>query len=122
MKGTILLNFDENTRQVEEEEKRRFLHSMLEEIGVPLDFWTSETVLTIEQRMQLRGLLSSYGIQVIDERDGMDIYVEGQKIASWSKPNYILKKDLSQLDPKKRLYLEMLIECWSLFEETENKE
>lgn len=119
MKGTILLNFDENTRQVEEEEKRRFLHSLLEEIGVPLEFWTSDEPLTIEQRMQIRKVLTTYGIHVDDSPDGMDIFVEGQKVASWSKPHYILKKDLSQLDPKKRLYLEMLIECWTLFEETE---
>lgn len=117
MKGTILLSFDENTRQVEEEEKRRFLHSLLEEMGVPLDFWTSDTALTIEQRMQLRKILTTYGIQIIDEED-LEIYVEGQKIASWSKPIYKLKRDSSQLDLKKRFYLEMECEFWSLFEET----
>ena len=121
MKGTILLNHYENTRQVEEEEKRRFLRSLLEQMGVPLDFWDSDDALTIEQRMQIRAVLSSYNIEIIDE-DDMNIYVDGQKVASWSKPYYTLKKDLSQLDPKKRLYLEMLIECWSLFEETENND
>jgi len=121
MRATILLNFDENTRQVEEEEKRRFLHSLLEEMGVPLDFWTSETALTIEQRMQLRKVLTTYGIQIIDN-DDLEIFVEGEKIASWSKPHYKLKKDLSQLDPKKRLYLEMACECWSLFEESGSQE
>lgn len=124
MKGTILLNHYENTKQVEEEEKRRFLRSLLEQMGIPsdqLEFWSSDDPLTVEQRMQLRKVLSSYNIQVIDDPDDMSIYVEGQRVASWSKPHYILKKDTSQLDPKKRLYLEMLIECWSLFEETESE-
>lgn len=124
MKGTILLNHYENTKQVEEEEKRRFLRSLLDQMGIPpdqLEFWSSDEPLTIEQRMQLRKVLSSYNIQVIDDPDDMSVYVEGQKVASWSKPNYKLKKDISQLDPKKRLYLEMGIECWSLFEETETE-
>src|SRR5689334_16785731 len=100
MKGTILLNYDENTRQVEDEEKRRFLHSILEQMGVPLDFWVSDEPLTIQQRMQLRKIFASYGINVIDNRETMEIYVEGEVVASWNKPHYVLKKDLSQLDPK----------------------
>lgn len=124
MKGTILLNHYENTKQVEEEEKRRFLRSLLDQMGIPpdqLEFWSSDEPLTIEQRMQLRKILSSYNIQVIDDPDDMSIYVDNQKVASWSKPHYKLKGDPSQLDPKKRLYLEMGIECWSLFEETESE-
>jgi len=121
MKGIILLNHNENTRQVEEEEKQRFLHSLLEQMGVPIDFWETGGSLTIEQRMQLRKIFSAYGIQVIDDKETMDIYVDGQKVGSWNKPYYVLKKDLSQLDPKKQLFLEMTCEIWSLFEEAENK-
>lgn len=121
MKGTILLNYDENTRRVEDEEKQRFLHSILEQMGVPLDFWISGEPLTVQQKMQLRQLFSSYGIHVADNRETMEIYVEGEVVASWSKPHYILKKDLSQLDAKKRLYLEMTCEFWSLFEQGSNE-
>ena len=32
MEGTILLNHNDNTRQVEEEEKSKFLYSLLEQM------------------------------------------------------------------------------------------
>jgi hypothetical protein len=125
MKATILLNHTESTKQVEEEEKTRFLRSILEESGVPIqDFWTEDGPLSVEQKMKLRGILTTYGIQVIDDRDGrMQIWMsadgETQKVAEWFKCTYKLKRDLSVLDPRKQLYLEMLVSCWSLFEEDE---
>jgi|ERR1017187_7422497 hypothetical protein len=125
MKGTILLNHTDDTKKVEEEEKTRFLRSILEEMGIPVqDFWTGETALSIDQRIKLRGILSTFGVQVIDDLDGrMQIWVspekgeEPQKVAEWHKCTYKLKRDLRQLDPRKQLYLEMEISCWSLFEE-----
>jgi hypothetical protein len=124
MKGIILLNYNENTRKVEEEEKTRYLRSLLEQMGVPIqEFWATDEPLSVEQRMKLRGLLTTYGIQVIDDRDGtMEIFVEREKVAEWSKCSYKLKRDLRELDPKKQLYLEMEVNCWSLFEETETEE
>ena len=121
MKATILLNHTENTRQVEEEEKTRFLHSILEQMGVPIqEIWPEDGPLLVEQKMKLRGLFNSFGIQVIDDLDGrLSIYVEGEKVAEFYKSTYKLKSDPSQLDRRKRLYLEMSIECWSLFEESE---
>ena len=61
MKGTVLLNYDENTKQVEEEEKTRFLRGLLEQMGVPInEFWTTDNLLSINQRIKLRGLLATY--------------------------------------------------------------
>jgi hypothetical protein len=119
MKATILLNYNENTQQVEDEEKARFLRSILEQMGVPVnDFWTTDSPLSVEQKIRLRGILTNYNVQVIDDLDGlMQIYVEGEKVAEWQKPTYKLKRDLREIDPRKQLYLEMLVECWSLFEE-----
>jgi len=119
MKATILLNHSESIKKIEEEEKTRFLKYILEQMGVPIqDFWTSDDPLSVEQRIHLRGILSSFSIQVIDDRDGLlQIYVEGEKVATFKKPTYKLKRDLSELDPKKQLYLEMTIDCESLFEE-----
>jgi hypothetical protein len=121
MKATILLNYTENTRRVEEEEKTRFLRSILEQMGVPInDFWGTEESLSVEQKIQLRSLLTTFGIQVIDDQDGkLDIYVEGEKVAEWQKPTYKLKRDGQQIDRKRQLYLEMSVSCWSLFEESE---
>ncbi len=119
MQATILLNHDENTYRIEEEEKQRFLKSLLEQMGVPIEnFWTIDGPLSVEQRMRLRGILATYGIQVIDNLDGeLQIYVERELVGSWHKPSYKLKRDLRELDPRKQLYLEMHVECESVFEE-----
>lgn len=123
MKGTLLLNHNENTRQVEEEEKSRFLYSLLEQMGVPVnEFWGGETVLTVPQRIKLRNILSTYNIQIIDDLDGhMQVYVENELVGEWNKSTYKLKRDLRQLDPRKQLYLEMTVDYWSIFEQQESE-
>jgi hypothetical protein len=123
MKGTILLNHTENTHQVEEEEKNRFLRDILEQSGVPIDtFWgNGETVLSVNQKMRLRGVLTVYSVHVIDDHDGvMEIYVDDELIGRWNKCIYKLRRDPAQRDPKKQLYLEMEIDCWSVFDTQEN--
>lgn len=123
MKGTILLNYNENTKQVEDEEKARYLRSILEQMGLPVqEFWTTAGPLSADQRIQLRGILASFSVQVIDDLDGhMQIYVEGEKVAEWFKCTYKLKRDLREIDPRKQLYLEMEVNTWSLFEEAETE-
>lgn len=124
MKGTILLSHTENTKKVEDEEKTRYLRGILDQMGVPIqEFWVTDEILSVEQKIKLRGILTTYQIQVIDDLDGhMQVYVEGEKVAEWHKPLYKLKRDLTQIDPRKQLYLEMEVSCWSLFEESEDKE
>lgn len=124
MKGTILLDYNENTKQVEEEEKTRFLRSLLEQMGVPItEIWTGDTPLSIDQKIKLRGILATYSIQIIDDLDGfLQVYVEGERVAEWHKCIYKLKRDLRQIDPRKQLYLEMEVNCWSLFEDSEQQE
>ena len=54
MNGTILLNYNENTRQVEDEEKTRFVRTLLEQMGVPIgDFWAEDGPLTVNNRIKL---------------------------------------------------------------------
>jgi hypothetical protein len=123
MKGTILLNYSDNTKQVEDEEKTRFLRGILDQMSVPIgEFWIADGPLSIDQKIKLRGILASYGIQVIDDLDGhMQIYVEGEKVAEWFKCTYKIKRDLRQIDPRKQFYLEMEVNCWSVFEEEEQR-
>ena len=123
MKGTILLNYGEGTKQVEDEEKQRFLRGLLEQMGVPIeDFWTTEGPLSVNQKIKLRGILSTYSVQVVDDLDGnLQVYVEGELVGEWHKCTYKLKRDLRQLDPRKQLYLEMEVNCWSLFEEEQQE-
>jgi hypothetical protein len=122
MQAIIQLKYNENLQQIEKEEKNRFLRYLLEEIGLPIqEFWKAdELTLSIEQKMKLRNTLSNYAIQVIDDSDGyLAVYVEKELVGEWRRCNYKLKRDLGQIDPKKQLYLEMEINCWSLFEEQE---
>lgn len=124
MKGTILLSYNENTKKIEDEEQGRFLRSILEQMGVPIqDFWATDAPLNINQKIKLRSILSTYEIQVIDDLDGnIQIFVAGEAIASWQKPIYRIKRDLREIDPRKQLYLEMIICYSSLFEQDEEKQ
>jgi hypothetical protein len=118
MKSTILLNFDENTSKVEEEERFRFLKDLLDKMGVPVsEFWKTDTILSSDQKMKLREILAKWQIQVIEDIDGhMQIYVEQELTGEWFKPTYKLKRDLRELDPRKQFYIEMKIDTWTLFE------
>ena len=119
MKGFILLNFDEDLHKVEEEEKYKFIKQLLEETGAPInEVWESSNIPTIKERISLRGFLQKFAIQIIDNGDGgVSVYAEKDLIGSWHKPIYKLKRDFSQLDPKKQLFHEMEISFWSIFEE-----
>lgn len=118
MQGTILLNHNDDTSQVEREERYRFLANVLSEMGIPIeDIWDEGLDLSVEKRIRLKDLLLSYNIQLIEVFDGsMSLYLDGSLIASWERPEYILKKDYSAIDPRKCLYLEMRVSCSSIFE------
>jgi hypothetical protein len=130
MKGTILLDYNENTRQIEEEEKARFLREILEqsfqntEVASQIQaIWSVDGVLPASQKVKLRSILATYGIQVIDDLDGhMQIYLENELMAEWHKCTYKLKRDLRAIDPRKRIYLEMEVNCWSVFDDKEEQE
>jgi hypothetical protein len=121
MQGTILLNYDANVKQEAEQEQNRFLRDLLDQMGVPIqEFWTSDGLLSVEQKIKLRQILSTYNIQVIDDLDGhLQVYVENELVGEWHKCSYKIKRDLRQLDPKKQLFIEMEVKFWSMFEESE---
>jgi hypothetical protein len=128
MKGTILLNHSDNVTQVEGEEKSRFLrellHQMFEDVPDVIskiqEIWADDSPLTVPQKVKMRGFMTTYNIQVIDDCDGrMRIFVEGELIGEWLKCKYKLRRDISQIDPKRQLFLEMEVNCWSVFEPSE---
>jgi hypothetical protein len=123
MKGTILLNYDADVRREAEIERHRFLKELLDQMGVPVtEFWTSDGLLSIQEKIKLREILLTYSVQVIDDLDGhMQVYVEDELVGEWHKCNYKIKRDLRQRDPRKQLFIEMEVNCWSLFEETEQQ-
>lgn len=111
------MDFNANKREIEEEEKSRFVRSILEAIDVPLDFWGPEDVLSVEGKMRLRSVLNSLDIEIIDDRDGgLIVYADKEKIAEWFKCEYVLRQDPSAINPRKRVFLEMQVNFWSIFE------
>jgi hypothetical protein len=122
MTATILLDKDSDTRKVEEEEKSKFIREVLEQIGLPVnEFWTDPNkILEVNEKIKLRQILNAYNIIIIDDLGGhLQMYVENDLIAEWKKCTYKLKTDLRQINPNKRLYLEMNINAWSVFEKEE---
>lgn len=131
MKGTILLNYNEDTHQVEDEEKSRFLRDFLErcfesapEVTEQIaTIWLADGPLPANQKVKLRNILTTYNISVIDDHDGnLKIFLENELVGNFSKPTYKLKKELEIKDPKKRIFLEMNVECWSVFDSPETEE
>jgi hypothetical protein len=117
MQSTILLNTNENTRQVEREEQGRFVKSILTAFGVPIEEHWIDEELSVDQTMKIRRILSQYKIEIVDDMDGgVKMFCEKDMIAEFKKPHYVLRKDNSQKDPNKKLYLEMTTNTWSILD------
>jgi len=122
MRYTILLKRNENTKNIETQEQSRFIKTILEALEVDINY-KSEEPLSIEDKIRTRKSLEFYGITIIESHDGcLKIFAEKELIAEWKKPTYKMKKDLSQVDPNKKLYMEMNIEFWTVFEQDNGKE
>lgn len=121
MESIVLLNSSENTRQVEDEEKSRFVRSFLDHFGIKTnDIWDENEQMSLESKIKFRQLLSIYEIEIIGPPGGdLQIYHNNELVGEWKKPQYILKKDISQRDPNKKLYLEMKVNYWSILDNTE---
>lgn len=116
MRYTILLNKNENVKDIEAQEQSRFVKNILEALEVPVD-WNPEEPLSVDKRIEFRIKLSEYGIGVISDIDGgIKVYLHNDLIGEWYKCSYKLKKDASQVDPNKKLYLEMSVNFWTIYE------
>lgn len=120
--NVVLLNYNENTKKVEAEFRTRFLIDILKTLGLPIDgIWDDKEQLSTDNKIKLRQILAAFNIEVIQNIDGeMKIYNnEGGKtrlIGAWNKPKYTLKKDPYQVDPSKKLFLEMKLNYSTIFE------
>jgi len=125
MKYKVISNYTPgDINEAIEEEKLQFIVFVLESMGVDLEGCFPETLnqkeITVEHRIKLKEILEKYNISIINNKDKtFDVFLEKDKIASWFKHWVELKKDFSEIDPKRRIYVEIHLECWSVFEEKE---
>lgn len=117
MRYTILLNKDENTKEVEAQEQSRFVKTVLEALEVPID-WDPDEPFSIDTKLKFKKSLSNFHINIVDDMNGgIKIFVNKDLIGEWHKCIYKLKKDLSQIDPRSRLFIEMNVNFWTIFDE-----
>lgn len=120
MEYKILLDKSTDFREVEAEEQTRFVISIVEALEIPFE-WDSNKPFSIFEKIKLRKVLGQYNVSVIDDMEGgVKIFLERDQVAEWKKPLYTLKEDLAQIDPKKRLYLEMKCSFESIYEKAEH--
>jgi hypothetical protein len=119
MTYTVLLDSTADLKQCEGEQKAEFIRSILEAMDIHPEFWPpEESILSVETKIKLRALLLEQELIIVESVDGaLEIYSARKKIAEWSKPKYVRKIDASQVDPRKKIYLEMRVTCSSVFEE-----
>ena len=116
MQYQILLDTSANTRQVEDQEKSRFIRSIIDCLNINIDF-DPEQAQSMEDKISLRAQLNKFNITIIEDLDGgMQIFANRDKIGEWRKPKYKLKENVAERDPRKKLYMEMCVELWSSFE------
>lgn len=125
MKYKVIANYKPgDINEAIEEEKLQFIIFVLESMGLDLEGCFPDPLnqkdITVEHRIKLKEILDKYNISILNNKDKtFDIYLEKDKIASWLKHWVELKKDFSEIDPRRRIYVEIHLECWSVFEEKE---
>ena len=123
MQQVIYLN-REDAKSVENEERDLFIRAILSELELPGldDIWANESLENVEKKIELKRLLSKYDIEIIEEDRTFTIYVDNDAIAIWHKPSFRLITDLKQVNPAKKVFLEMTICHESIFDENEEQE
>jgi hypothetical protein len=108
----------EDLALAEAEERDLFIKEVLTKIGIPLEeIWPEEHLETVEDKIEFRKLMDHYDVDILDDGDrGVKIYVDDDVIAEWKKPRYILRIDYQARRPVNRVFYEMIISFWSMFE------
>ena len=75
---------------------------------------------TVEHKIELRKHMDQFSVTIVDDRDGgIKIFVERDKVAEWKKCTFILREDPSEVNPSKRLYMEISGDIWTIFDDGE---
>lgn len=126
----------EDIRVVEKEWQYEFMVYVLSRMGIDeeiLEGCFPEDVndFSVEHRMELRRCLKKELITILDDRDGgLKFYLEvkeGERrdfvmFAEWKKCRFNYRVDPTEIDPIKRMYVEIIADIWTIFEELEDDE
>lgn len=121
----------DNYREVEKEWQWEFVFYVLNHMGIP-DEELMECLpedgdylkISTNHKISLRKYMDKRDVTIVDDRDGgLKIYVfigeleEHILVAEWKKCKFIYKEDLRQIDPNKRVYVEVHADVWTSFGE-----
>ena len=116
----------EDCNSVEAETRNLFIRGILEELGVPEEALTEvwpELELTVKDKLKLRTLLSKLDIEIVDDGDrGLKVYTDDTLLAEWFKPKFILREDKGARTLAGKLYYEMVVRTWSVFDQENDEE
>lgn len=117
----------DNYKEVFNQVKFDWVCNVLSQTGMNLDNCFPESGnyedQTIQQKAQLRNNLNDNNILIIDNNDdSLIIYIQNEIIASWDKPLYIRREDAEERNPKRKYYIEINIECYSVFDDEMSSE
>jgi hypothetical protein len=116
---------------VEDEWRWEFVFYVLSAIGIP-DEELSECLpedgnylgIETKHKIVLRKYMKKRDVTIVDDHDGgLKIYVyigeleEHILVAEWRKCKFIYKEDLTEIDPNKRIYVEVQADVWTSFGE-----
>ena len=107
----------EDVKVVEDEEKNMFVKNILDEIGIDYQkVWPTKT-LNVKQKVKLRKLFEDFDIDILEHGKELLVYVGDDLIAEWKTPKYILRTDPKARRANKRMYYEMIVTYWTLFDD-----
>jgi hypothetical protein len=126
MDVTLVVN-REDARRIEEEERNKFLKNVLINIGLDevLNIWP-DIELNGKQKKLLSEYLAKYNLVIDSDHDRsysiINVSPDGHEevIAEWKKPFFVLKVDNKAKTLAKKIYYEMTLSCWSVFDEGED--
>ena len=115
-----------NYRDVEKEWQYEFVYYVLESIGIPEEVLAGcfpeegMDAFTVAHKIELRTYMNKFDVTIVDDRDqGIKIFVEQDKVAEWKKCIFVLREDPKEVDPSKRLYMEIKADVWTIFDDGE---
>lgn len=114
----------EDVKTVEEEERNGFVKKTLEQIGLDVSEIWPDILLSVGEKIKLRDYLNKFDVLILDTKETYEIYVGKELVAKWYRPLFKLKTDLSEINPSKKIFIEMTIMYESIFEndvETESE-